>query len=53
MPRTSPFLSFVADTALIKRLDDFRFAHRFKSRATAIKWLLAWALGQNPQPPAN
>jgi transposase len=29
---------------LLKRLDDFRFKHRFDSRAAAIKWLLDAAL---------
>jgi hypothetical protein len=35
---------------LLKRLDDFRFKHRFESRTDAIKWLLDWALSQKPAP---
>ncbi len=35
---------------LLKRLDDFRFRHRFESRTDTIKWLLAWALDQKPVP---
>jgi hypothetical protein len=41
-------LNFLVDTDLLKRLDDFRFKHRFESRAAAIKWLLDWALNQKP-----
>jgi len=49
VPSDKPFLSFVVDPELIKRLDDFRFKHRFESRAAAIKWLLDWALDQKPK----
>lgn len=45
-----PFLSFVVNRELLKRLDDYRFANRFASRAEAIKWLLEWALEKNPKP---
>lgn len=45
-----PFMHFVIDPALLKRIDDFRFKHRFTTRAAAIKWLLAWALKQKPAP---
>ena len=54
MPRKSdtdkPYLNFVIEPELLKRLDDFRFKHRFVSRAAAIKWLISWALGQKPVP---
>jgi hypothetical protein len=52
MPSDKPFLSFVIDPELLKRVDDFRFKNRFESRAAAIKWLLEWALDQKPKPPA-
>lgn len=48
MGSEKPFLSFVIDPEFLKRLDDFRFKHRFESRAAAIKWLLDWALNQKP-----
>jgi metal-responsive CopG/Arc/MetJ family transcriptional regulator len=48
--RTSPLLTFVVDKELIDRLDDFRFAHRFRSRAETVRWLLEWALDENPTP---
>jgi hypothetical protein len=38
------------EKTLLKRLDDFRFKHRFESRTDAIKWLLDWALNQKPAP---
>jgi hypothetical protein len=50
MPPEKPFLSFLVEPELLKRLDDFRFKHRFDSRAAAIKWLLDWALKQKPTP---
>ena len=50
MGSQQPFLHFVIPEDLLKRLDDFRFRHRFQSRAAAIKWLLDWALKQKPAP---
>jgi len=44
MATDKPFLSFVIDPDLLRRLDDFRFKHRFQTRAAAIKWLLDAAL---------
>jgi len=51
MPSDKPFLSFLVEPELLKRLDDFRYKHRFPTRAQAIKWLLDWALKQKPAPP--
>jgi len=50
MPKKQ-FLSFIIDPGLLKRLDEFRFRYHFQSRAAAIKWLLDWALSQNPKVP--
>ena len=50
MTSGKPFLHFVLEPELLKRLDDFRFKHRFESRAAAIKLLLSWALDQKPKP---
>jgi hypothetical protein len=50
MASDKPFLSFVIEPGLLKRIDDYRFKHRFESRAAAIKWLLDWALSQRPAP---
>ncbi len=52
MPPASdkPYMNFVIQPDLLKRVDDFRFKHRFPARAAAIKWLLDWALAQKPAP---
>ena len=49
MPSIKPFLSFVIEPELLKKLDDFRFNNRFQSRTEAIKWLLRLALDQKPK----
>jgi hypothetical protein len=49
MPKKQ-FLSFIIDPSLLKRIDEFRFRFHFQSRAATIKWLLDWALKQNPKP---
>jgi hypothetical protein len=51
MPTAKPILNFVVDSALLKRLDDFRFRNRFPTRAAAVKWLLDWALREKPEVP--
>lgn len=47
MPSTKPFISFVADPEFIKRIDDWRFANRYPSRAAAIKALIEQSLNQS------
>lgn len=46
----SRLLNFVVSPELLERIDNFRFEWRFPTRAAAIKWLLDWALRQNPEP---
>lgn len=46
---TDKLITLLMPPALIERLDDFRFANRFPSRAATIKWLLSWALDQAPR----
>ncbi|MDE2096716.1 MAG: hypothetical protein KGL39_05660 [Patescibacteria group bacterium] len=46
MPSKKPMLTFVIDTELLKRIDDYRFAHRFPSRAETIKSLLRQILDE-------
>jgi hypothetical protein len=41
------------DQSILKRLDDFRFKHRFESRSDAARWLLNWSLDQKPKPEAR
>lgn len=50
MATDKPMLTFVIEPELLAALDDFRFAHRFPSRAAAIKWLLRWALEKKAEP---
>ncbi|MEX2264115.1 MAG: hypothetical protein WD696_19330 [Bryobacteraceae bacterium] len=50
MATEKPFLSFLVEPDLLKRVDDFRFKHRFDSRAAAIKWLLKAALDAKLMP---
>jgi metal-responsive CopG/Arc/MetJ family transcriptional regulator len=38
------------DRALLKRLDDFRFRHRFESRSEAVRWLMKAALEAKLRP---
>lgn len=50
MSSDKPLVHFVAPQELIDEIDEFRFKHRFQSRAAAIKWLLRWGLQQQPAP---
>ena len=38
------------DRVLLKRLDDFRFRHRFESRSEAARWLMKAALEEKLTP---
>lgn len=46
----SPKIIITMPQKLIDEVDDFRFDNRFQSRAEAIRWLIEWALKQNPKP---
>ena len=47
---TKPVVNFTLDSALLRRLDAYRHAHKFPTRSVAIKFLLQWAVRQNPKP---
>jgi hypothetical protein len=53
MPTDKTLVHTLMEPALLERIDDFRFTHRFKSRAAAMKYLLDWALLQGPVPTAE
>lgn len=53
MPSDKPLIHFVVDLDFIKQIDDYRFKHRFKSRAAAMKFLMRHALSQDPEPAAS
>lgn len=44
------FLHIPINDELTKRIDDYRFDNRFNSKAEAVRFLLEWALDQNPKP---
>jgi metal-responsive CopG/Arc/MetJ family transcriptional regulator len=46
MTTTKPFLSFVIEEELLKKIDNYRFSKRFPSRAAAIKNLIEIGLEQ-------
>jgi hypothetical protein len=46
-------LHLLFEDAFVKKLDDFRYKHRFPTRSAAIKWLLEWALKKKPVPEAK
>jgi hypothetical protein len=48
-----PYLNFVIEDDLLDRIDDFRFANRFPTRAAAVKFLLNAALmnSKTDEPP--
>lgn len=50
MPSDNPLVQFVIDHGMLQRIDDFRFANRFPSRAAAIKWLLDKGLAAGLKP---
>jgi hypothetical protein len=39
-----PYMNFIIEPDLLRRVDDFRFENRFPTRAAAIKFLLDAAL---------
>lgn len=55
MASTKPLITLLMDDKLLKRLDDFRFTHRFASRGAAIRFLIEAGLAARttPQPPAR
>lgn len=50
VPEKKSLVNVLMERQLIDRLDEYRFEHRFPSRAAAITWLLERALEQNPKP---
>lgn len=50
MPADAKLVNTLIDVDLLARIDDFRFSRRFKSRAAAMKYLIDFALQQNPEP---
>lgn len=45
-----PILNFIVDPVMLRRIDDYRYRNRFPTRAAAVKWLIEYAIKQNPRP---
>jgi metal-responsive CopG/Arc/MetJ family transcriptional regulator len=43
-------VNMLYDMDLLKRIDNFRFQHRFDSRTEAIRWLIQAALDKRLKP---
>lgn len=39
------------DANLVKKLEDYRFRHRFESQSATIRFLLEYAISKKPVPP--
>ena len=53
MSTTKPGVNFVMDPQLLKRIEDYHHQHHFPTRASSIKFLIAWALKKNPKPTSD
>jgi hypothetical protein len=51
MMTTKPLLNFHVEQKLLDRVDAYWHKHKFPNRAAAVRWLLMYALAQNPKPP--
>lgn len=50
-PRDKPLLLHViVSPALLKRIEDFQFDHRIRTRADAVRTLIVQGLTQEPKP---
>lgn len=47
MPSKKPKLMFVVDKDLLEQIDNFRYEKRFPTRASAVIWLIRYALKHN------
>ncbi len=50
MPAMSNMKHLLIDDELKEKLSEFHHKHRFRSESEAIRWLLKWALKQDPKP---
>ncbi|MEN6391067.1 MAG: hypothetical protein ABFD04_11680 [Syntrophomonas sp.] len=50
MPSQKPKVTFYIDEDLLEKVDDFRYDNHFPSRASAVMWLLRYALSKRPKP---
>lgn len=43
------FINMRFTDATLQEIEDYRFTHRFPSRTAAIRFLIEWALKQQPK----
>ena len=48
MKEKSRMVNIAIPEHLLARIEDYRFEQRFSTRAEAMRFLLKWALEQNP-----
>lgn len=48
--KTKPVVNLPFEPEQLAQIDEYRFERRFRSRTAAIKFLLKWALTQDPEP---
>jgi hypothetical protein len=53
VPTDAKLVNTLIERDLLKRVDDFRFEHRFPSRADAMRWLMDAALKAGLKPSAE
>ncbi len=46
-------LNLLLPGALVKDIEQYRFKHKFDTRSEAMRFLMSWALEQDPSPEYN
>ena len=49
MEDKNKMINIAIPESLLKRIEDFRFAQRFKTRAEAMRFLMEWALNNGAE----
>jgi metal-responsive CopG/Arc/MetJ family transcriptional regulator len=47
------YVNVLFEEQMLKKIDEFRWKHRISSRTEAIRWLIGFALEQEPKPPVD
>jgi hypothetical protein len=48
-PEGGTFVNIMLDKQMLSDIDDFRYANRIPTRTEAMRWLMGFALQQDPQ----
>ncbi len=49
MPKDEKLVHILLPMELVNKIDDYRFDQRFESRSAAVRYLLEYAVKQNPK----